>query len=143
MSEFAGMVLFDQWTCNTNGRQVLYVSEPHKRPGYRALMIDQGFCFNAGEWNFPDSPLRGLYHRHRVYTNVRGWESFEPWLTRLEALGPRALDEAAASVPPEWYNADTEAMTRLLEQLDRRRRRIRELITAVRNSSRQDRKSVV
>jgi hypothetical protein len=28
-------------------------------------------------------------------------------------------------------------MTRLLEQLDRRRRRVRELITAVKNSSRQ------
>ncbi len=137
VADFAGMVLFDQWTCNTNGRQVLYVSEPHRRRGYRAVMIDQGFCFNAGEWSFPDSPLRGLYHRHRVYANVRGWESFEPWLTRLEALSPRALDEAAASVPPEWYNHDIEAMNRLLEQLDSRRQRIRELITAARNSSRQ------
>jgi hypothetical protein len=137
LAEFAGLLLFDQWTCNTNGRQVIFVSEPHKRPGYRALMIDQGFCFNAGEWNFPDSPLRGLYHRHRVYAGVRGWESFEPYLSRLEALPPAALDRAAAQVPPEWYNADTEAMTRLLEQLDRRRARIRELITAAKNSSRQ------
>ena len=47
-------------------------------------MIDQGFCFNAGEWNFPDAPLRGLYARHRVYESVRGIESFEPWLTRIE-----------------------------------------------------------
>jgi hypothetical protein len=137
LADFAGMVLFDQWTCNTNGRQVLFASEPHRRRGYRAVMIDQGFCFNAGEWNFPDSPLRGLYHRHKVYAGIRGWESFEPWLTRLEALSPRALDEAAASVPPEWYNHDTEAMTRLLEQLDRRRRRIRELLTAAKSSTRQ------
>ncbi len=136
-ANFAGMVLFDQWTCNTNGRQVLYVSEPHKRRGYRALMIDQGFCFNAGEWTFPDSPLRGLYHRHHVYASVRGWESFEPWLERLENLPIRVLDEARTSIPPEWYNHDTEAMNRLLEQLDRRRKRIRELLTAARNSSRQ------
>lgn len=137
LSAFTGMLLFDQWTCNTNGRQALFVAEPHKGGGYRALMIDQGFCFNAGEWNFPDSPLRGLYYRHRVYAAVRGWESFEPYLTRLEALSPSVLDEAAASVPPEWYNADTDAMTRLLEQLDRRRGRIRELIAGAKNSSRQ------
>jgi hypothetical protein len=137
LADFAGLLLFDQWTCNTNGRQVLFVAEPHKRPGYRTLMIDQGFCFNAGEWNFPDSPLRGLYYRQRVYAGVRNWESFEPYLSRLEALSPRALDEAAASVPPEWYNADTDAMTRLLEQLDHRRRRLRELLLVARNSSRQ------
>jgi hypothetical protein len=28
-------------------------------------MIDQGFCFNAGNWDFPDAPLRGLYARVR------------------------------------------------------------------------------
>ena len=137
LTDFAGMVLFDQWTCNTNGRQVLFVAEPHRRRGYRALMIDQGFCFNAMEWTFPDSPLRGLYHRHRVYTSIRDLNAFEPFLTRLEALPARALDEAAAAVPPEWYNGDSAAMTRLLEQLDRRRPRIRELLTAVKNSSRQ------
>lgn len=136
LKDFVGMLLFDQWTCNTNGRQVLFVAEPHKQRGYRALMIDQGFCCNAGEWNFPDSPLRGLYYRHRVYEDVRGWESFEPFLSRLESLPARVLDRAAASIPPEWYNADTEAMNRLLEQLDRRRR-VRELLTAVKNSSRQ------
>ncbi|MGH9862135.1 MAG: HipA family kinase [Candidatus Acidiferrales bacterium] len=137
LADFAGMLLFDQWTCNTNGRQVLFLAEPHERRGYRALMIDQGFCFNAGDWDFPDSPLRGLYHRHRVYAGLRGWQSFEPYLTRLEELPIRVLDEAKASVPSEWYNADTAAMTRLLEQLDRRRRRVRELVAAVKNSSRQ------
>lgn len=135
LAAFAGMVLFDQWTCNCNGRQVLFVGEPHQRRGYRALMIDQGFCFNAGEWNFPDSPLRGIYHRRLVYRGVRGWKDFEPYLTRLEEMPPSVLDEAAAAVPPEWYNADTEAMARLLEQLDRRRSRVRELVTAVKNST--------
>jgi hypothetical protein len=137
LGTFAGLLLFDQWTCNTNGRQVIFVAEPRRRRGYEAVMIDLGFCFNAGDWSFPDSPLRGLYFRQRVYAGVRGWPSFEPWLERLENLPPRALDEAAAAVPPEWYNHDTDAMTRLLEQLDRRRRRVRELITAVKNSSRQ------
>ena len=59
-------------------------------------MIDQGFCFNAGEWNFPDAPLRGLYARHRVYESVRGIESFEPWLARdRERIDEADLDEIA------------------------------------------------
>jgi hypothetical protein len=33
---------------------------------YKTVMIDQGFCFDAGEWNFPDAPLSGLYARSRV-----------------------------------------------------------------------------
>ena len=135
LAAMAGMLVFDQWTCNCNGRQVLFVSEPHKRSGYRGLMIDQGFCFNAGEWNFPDSPLRGIYHRRRVYGHVRGWAGFEPWLSRLEELPPSVLDEAAARIPPEWYEADTDALTRLLEQLDRRRTRIRELLRGVKDCS--------
>ena len=51
---------------------------------YVAMMIDHGFCFNAGEWDFPDAPLRGLYARHRVYQGVAGMEAFEPWLDRLD-----------------------------------------------------------
>ena len=43
-------------------------------------MIDQGFCFNAGNWDFPDAPLRGLYARNRVYLGVTGMDSFGPWL---------------------------------------------------------------
>src|SRR5438445_13446887 len=47
---------------------------------YRTVMIDQGFCFNAGEWNFPDAPLRGLYARSRGYEGVTGVDSVGPWL---------------------------------------------------------------
>src|SRR6266851_1563898 len=93
--DFAGMLVFDKWTCNTNGRQALFLQEQQisgrsaggleKEPAaYRALMIDQGFCFNAGEWTFPDAPLRGLYARNRVYAGVCGMESFAPWLERIE-----------------------------------------------------------
>ncbi len=68
------------------------------------MMIDFGFCFNAGEWDFPDAPLRGLYARHRVYDGVAGMEAFEPWLARLEnQITERVLGEEAAQIPPEWY----------------------------------------
>src|SRR6266853_2865428 len=79
LHDFAGMLVFDKWTCNTNGRQTVFRQETLKGQDspYKAIMIDQGFCFNAGEWNFPDAPLRGLYARNRVYQGVIGQESFE------------------------------------------------------------------
>jgi hypothetical protein len=80
---------------------------------YEARMIDQGFCFNAGEWTFPDAPLRGLYTRNRVYQGVTGMESFAPWLTRLEkGLGERVLDELSREIPPQWYADDYDAPAR-------------------------------
>ena len=65
LHDFAGMLIFDKWTCNTNGRQTLFLADLSPTGGmgadveavapsgafggYRTLMIDQGFCFNAGE----------------------------------------------------------------------------------------------
>jgi hypothetical protein len=172
------MLVFDKWTCNTNGRQTLFYArdaerqnellprkdsspslrvpvprasaavraefgeagEPEQRGQvvYLTKMIDQGFCFNAGEWNFPDAPLRGLYTRNRVYQGVTGIESFAPWLTRLEkGLGEAVLDELSREIPPQWYEDDYDALMRLLEQIHRRRTRVPELILQAKKSNRQ------
>jgi len=137
LADFAGMLVFDKWTCNTNGRQAVFSIEPG-RSRYQAMMIDQGFCFNAGEWNFPDAPLRGLYPRHRVYEHVTGIDSFEPWLARVEQrLGKSQLGEIADEIPPEWYNDEYEVLGAMLERLVERRARVRELIFSARDSGRQ------
>jgi hypothetical protein len=137
LEDFLGMLVFDKWTCNTNGRQVIFY-RPQGGSRYRGLMIDQGFCFNAGEWDFPDAPLRGLYSRTRVYASVTGIASFEPWLQRLESrVGERVLDEIASEIPPEWYNFDQDSLYRLLEQLRARRRRVRDLIVSAKDTYRQ------
>ena len=137
LADFCGMLAFDKWTCNTNGRQAIFFrarGESH----YRAQMIDQGFCFNACEWNFPDAPLRGLYARHRVYEFARGLESFEPWLERVETKMTEAvLDEVYKEIPSEWYDFQTDALERMLEQLLRRRKLVRELIVSAWKSSAQ------
>ncbi len=157
LHDFAGILVFDKWTCNTNGRQtVFYRAIPGAGGGsavvsglaasgsegppapYRTLMIDQGFCFNAGEWNFPDAPLRGLYARNRVYQGVTGMESFGPWLERIEKrMTERVLDEISREIPPAWYEDDYDALLRLLEQLHRRRARLPELLLSAKNSDRQ------
>jgi hypothetical protein len=134
--EFAGMLTIDKWTGNCNGRQAVFDRKPRERK-YRATFIDQGFCFNAGEWTFPDSPLRGVYARNRVYARVTGWASFEPWLSRVEEMDPDTLWNIADVVPPEWYGGEMSTMERLLEQMLRRRSRVRELIASFRDSDRE------
>ena len=102
LQEFAGMLALDKWTGNCNGRQAVFDRKPRERR-YRATFIDQGYCFNAGEWTFPDFPLRGVYPRNEVYARVNGWESFEPWLSRIEKLDEVWVWEVAQAIPPAWY----------------------------------------
>lgn len=131
---FAGILAFDQWTCNADARQAVFYRGPGSR--YQALMVDQGFCFNDGDWSFPDSPLRGLYARQVVYQGVTGWDSFEPWLTRIQAMDWRVAQRFAGEIPLGWYEGQDDALERLMETLDQRRRRLPELLDAVRRCSR-------
>jgi hypothetical protein len=136
LEAFAGMLAFDKWTCNTNGRQAVFCKKTRERK-YSAIFIDQGYCFNAGEWNYADSPLRGVYPRNEVYADVQGWESFEPWLSRIENIDPTVLWEIAEVVPPEWYGSRVDELDCLIEELIERRAKVRNLIEAFRKSSRE------
>lgn len=102
--QFAGMLAFDKWTSNNDRRQAIYCRKEHER-GHRIVFIDQGDCFNGGKWTFPNAPLEGAFPRNGVYSAVCGWESFEPWLSRIEQFSRDSLWEIAESVPPEWYGA--------------------------------------
>jgi hypothetical protein len=136
LEAFAGMLALDKWTCNTNGRQAVFWKRVRDKK-YTATFIDQGYCFNAGDWTYPDSPLRGVYPRNEVYAEVRGWESFEPWLSRIEGFDPQVLWEIAEAVPPQWYGSSLTDLERLLAELIDRRRRIRDLIESFRKSTRE------
>ncbi len=133
-SEFAGILALDKWTGNANGRQAVFARKQRERR-YKAVFIDFGYCFHAGEWRFEDAPLRGVYYRNDVYREITGWESFEPWLTRLETMPAETIWETANVVPPEWYGDQAEMET-LVEKLLKRQSRIRELVEAFGNSDR-------
>jgi hypothetical protein len=136
LETFAGMLVLDKWTGNANGRQAAFWRKLRERK-YTASFIDQGYCFNAGEWTFPDSPLRGVYTRNEVYAGVRGWESFQPWLPQVEALDADIVWKSAGEIPPEWYESDWGALEQLVVRLLERRSIVRELVTAFRMSARQ------
>jgi len=154
LHDFAGMLVFDKWSCNINGRQTLFFPVPQQAASgqqpdrqseerddeipYTTIMIDQGFCFNAAEWNFPDAPLRGLYARNRVYADVTGRESFGPWLERLEErITEKVLASILQEIPPEWYDDDMDTLLALAEELFRRRERVPEFLLAAKNTNRQ------
>ncbi len=136
LDAFAGILAMDKWTGNANGRQAAFWRRMRERK-YTASFIDQGYCFNAGEWTFPDYPLRGVYARNEVYEGVRGWETFEPWLSRIEKMDEETVWRAAGEIPPEWYCGEWDALEKLVRQLIERRARVRELIAGFRASVRQ------
>jgi len=135
LETFAGMLVLDKWTGNANGRQAAFWRKLRERK-YTASFIDQGYCFNAGEWTFPDFPLRGVYARNEVYAGVCGWESFEPWLSRVETMEEDVVWSLAGEIPPEWYGGEWEELEKLARALIARRATVRELIAAFRSSAR-------
>jgi len=135
LGEFAGILALDKWTGNINGRQAVFARKQREKR-YRAVFIDYGYCFHAGDWKFENIPLRGVYYRNDVYREIRGWESFEPWLTRFETMAAETVWAAASEVPPEWYGGDLSEMEALVEKLLARLSRIRELIEGFGRSDR-------
>ena len=134
MRDFFGMLVFDLWTGNCDARQTVFY-RPDQNAPYKALMIDQGFCFGGAEWKFPESTLPSLYWLdRRVYEDVEGMDAFEPWLHKLECVGEATLHQAAEGIPPEWFHDDNDSMSRLMCELYERRRRVRDFLWLARNS---------
>ena len=132
---FLGAFVFDKWTCNCDGRQLIFTRPAaDDNAPYSPWMIDNGFCFNDGEWNFPDSPIRGIYPRRLVYESVRGLQSLEPFLSRLENLEAAQIERCAESIPGEWCGDEPDQIHRLLDRLYERRRRVRQALVDAKNS---------
>jgi hypothetical protein len=135
LETFAGMLALDKWTGNANGRQATFWRKSRDKK-YTASFIDQGYCFNAGEWTFPDYPLRGVYARNEVYSGVRNWKSFEPWLSRIEQMDQSVIWELANEIPPVWYGAEWDVFEKLVRSLIGRQEMVRSLIELFRVSVR-------
>lgn len=136
IEDFPRVLVLDKWTCNSDGRQAIFCRKAPRGQRYAATFIDQGYCFNASEWSFPDCPLRGVYANNCVYEGVTGWEAFEPALTRAEEMDADTIWRSAAEIPEEWYEGDRDGLNRLVEALHRRRTAIRRLISKFRESTR-------
>ena len=82
LNAFHGILAFDKWVSNTDGRQAIFFRERSEGSSsflaYSARMVDHEFAFDAQNWQSSDSLERGLYTRREVYKTVTGYESFEP-----------------------------------------------------------------
>jgi hypothetical protein len=77
-----------------------------------------------------------VYANNCVYQGVRGWDAFEPALSRAEHMAAHEIWQLTADIPEEWYEWDKDGLNRLVEALYARRSMIRKLISAFRNSRR-------
>ena len=144
--DFRAILVFDKWTANADGRQcVFYRAQVREaaagraqgsrpRTSFVARMIDHGYTFNGPHWDFPESPIQGLYARRQVYESVRSLEDFQPWLDQVIHFPEEVIDRAWKGLPPAWTEGEEEALERLLEQLFERRKRIPELLQACREA---------
>lgn len=131
---FLGALAFDKWTSNCDGRQMIFHRQAdRKTPGYSATLIDQGFCFNDGEWRFFDFPLRGIYPRRLVYETVRGLQSFEPYVSRIESLTIEQLKACASGIPQDWCGEEPQQLNEVIEVLHSRRLLVRQAIIDARD----------
>jgi hypothetical protein len=137
LRQFLGMLVFDKWVGNADGRQAVFFrgnvkewspSGAVSRPGFLAWMIDHGFAFNGPFWDFPDAPLYGLYHRPLVYEAVRSMDDFQPWLDQVVNFPVETMDQAARQVPLQWTDGEDDALEALLEKLMQRRARVPDLL---------------
>ena len=63
-------------------------------------------------------------------------ESFAPWTTRVEKITDSVLDQVMHEIPPGWYADDYDGLSRMIEQLYRRRTRVEELLWAAKKTTR-------
>ncbi|MGC2659838.1 MAG: HipA family kinase [Bryobacteraceae bacterium] len=141
--DFLGVLVFDKWVANADSRQAVFFrakakawtplkGEAPARVGFFAQMIDHGFAFNGPHWDFPDSPIQGLYSRTSVYDEVKSIDSFQPWIDLVRHFPLEAIDSAWKAIPRSWIGDDESALEAMLEKLWKRRTRAPDLILDVR-----------
>jgi hypothetical protein len=143
LDDFRAILVFDKWVANADGRQSIFhralvhrteYHAPASRPGFVARMIDHGFAFNGPHWDFPESPIQGLYHRRQVYESVRSLDDFRPWLDLVVHFPEEVIDQAWKRIPPDWIDGEEDQLAQLLDRLHARRSRLPELISACREA---------
>jgi hypothetical protein len=136
LEDFARVLVLDKWTCNSDGKQASFRRKTPRSQRFAATFIDQGYCFNAGEWSFPDCPLRGVHADNCVYKKVAGWGAFESTLTRAEQMDANEIWRLAADIPEESYEGDTDTCIASWKRSTHAVRSFASLISEFRKSNR-------
>ena len=123
LEDFRAILVLDKWTRNADGRQSVFyralvrqaagkpaTTDPPSKPGFVAQMIDHGYAFNGPYWDFPESPIQGLYARPLVYETVRSFDDFPPWLEQVTYFPEEVVDRAPKRIPADWIAGEEDAL---------------------------------
>jgi hypothetical protein len=131
-ADFLSTLVADKWAGNIDTRQCVFVRakapEP-LRPCFLSVMIDHGYWFNGPHWTFATdyAPKCGLYFRRSVYDSLSSLDDFEPALHLLRTMPYEVLGRAVRTMPTEWL-PNSDALSRLLATLMRRRKKVADLL---------------
>jgi len=130
LSELSGILVFDKWTANNDGRQISCLELPTEQSkAFRMFMYDNGFCFGGADWEFKQWPREGLYDEKAVYSKIKINQDVHPWLERLEAnITTEDLRMIAEELPESWISDDRDELLRMLNCLYERKSIVPSLI---------------
>jgi hypothetical protein len=97
---FAGMLAFDKWVCNCDGRQAVFYRFKNDAP-FTAAFIDNGYCFGGPDQQFRYWCSMGRYPYPEVYKGITQLRDFEPWLSAIQNFDVGKLIQGAALLPDE------------------------------------------
>jgi len=117
---FAGVQLFDLWTCNRDTRQAVYWKRSQQKK-FTVTFIDNGHCFGGPNWKLPAAITAD---------SLPLVEEGRYWLAKLESLPSDLLSHLAAEIPTEWYSNDNGGLCGMLTRLVVRRADLRRLLAA-------------
>ena len=130
LNEVAGVLAFDKWLSNSDRRQAVYAKQDRSSK-LKAYWIDHGNCFGEESWNLDNVCTAKSLTGNPVFTSLREWSEFEPWISRIEAFPVQSLREVFYATPTSWREGDDFAFESLVAQLSIRQKRIRTLLLDV------------
>ncbi len=112
------------------------ILEAVERTQVHRQLYRPGILLQRRGMELPGCATARRFARNDVYAGITGWDSFEPWLSRIESFPESPLQSLVDQIPPEWYGSAVDELDRLLCQLLERRSLVRDLVISFKNSSR-------
>ncbi|MGH9345213.1 MAG: hypothetical protein ACRD19_15820, partial [Terriglobia bacterium] len=118
------------WLHHVDSRQVIFSREPSSRAlAFRAHFIDHGQTLGGGQWELRDWKASGVYRDHQVYSMNDFAGECAKTIEIIDSLSAADLRRLPDGIPAEWFaEGDRAALAELLQQLDRRRSKLRYLV---------------
>lgn len=132
LSSFAQLLALDQWCSHLGSPKVVFYRSSYNL-NYSMEVINRSRSFSGSDLNFHDHPQNGVYNFKAVYRHLRGWDSFEPFLTSLILTSPDTLWQLTRNLPFGWSEDYARDLDALVDGLLRRRSLIRQLIARSRD----------